>query len=236
VPARILFITGTDTGVGKTTVAAGLAAALTARGETVGVLKPAETGCEAAEGQLLASDARRLAFFSGCGAEAQTICPYRFREPLAPSVAAERAGQRIDLSVIRAACERLRAAHSVVLVEGAGGLLVPLVDRVTFADVCAELDAPLVIVVANKLGAVNHAALTMRCAERDGLRLAGYVINTITPQPDLAAETNVSVLTKLFGPPLGVIPWLGDVRETPADRARLARIFREHLALDRLQG
>ncbi|HUI26565.1 MAG TPA: dethiobiotin synthase [Candidatus Kryptonia bacterium] len=233
--ATILFITGTDTGIGKTTVAAGLAAAIARRGHRVGVLKPAETGCErAADGQLIAADARRLAFFAGCEANPQTVCPYRFREPLAPRVAAEREGRTIDPSTIAAVCRRLASSHDIVLIEGAGGLLVPLAGAFTFADLCARLNANLLVVVGNKLGAINHALLTVRHAERAGLRLAGYVINTLAPQSDLAAETNVALLHDLLGPSLGIIPWLGPVSEIESERTRLAESFADRIDLDRL--
>ncbi|MBI1816035.1 MAG: dethiobiotin synthase [Deltaproteobacteria bacterium] len=231
-----ILITGTDTGVGKTTVAAGLAAALRTQGTRVGVLKPAETGCAlAVTGERIAIDAQRLAFFSGCDAADDLICPYRFRDPLAPRVAAEREGRTIDINVIATANEHLAATHDVVLVEGAGGLLVPLVDAFTFADLCRRLHGRLVVVVGNKLGAINHALLTLRHAQQVGLPLVGYVVNALTPTHDLAAETNVGLLHELLGPPLGVIPWLGAVNQTAADRERLARLFADRVDLNALR-
>jgi dethiobiotin synthetase len=234
-PFQSILITGTDTGVGKTTVASGIAAALDACGLRAGVLKPAETGCEPdARGHLVARDARQLAFFAGCQSEEDTVCPYRLRAPLAPSIAAAREGRRIDPDAIAAAAARLGAAHDVVLIEGAGGLLVPIVDRFTYADLCLHLQARLVVVVGNRLGAVNHTLLTIRHAEHAGLPLAGYVLNALTPAPDLASTTNGALLAEWLGPPLGEIPWLGEVHETADDRARLARVFADALDLDRL--
>jgi dethiobiotin synthetase len=222
------LITGTDTSVGKTTVTAGLAAALTTRSIRVGVLKPVETGCTGAGGRrLVAADARRLAFFARCQADEDTICPYRFREPLAPQVAAERAGQTIALERIVSACERLAADNDVVFIEGAGGLLVPLHQRATFAELCTYLGAALLVVVGNRLGAINHALLTVRYAQMSGLPVVGYFLNTLAANPDAAAATNAAVLRQLLGEPLGVIPWLGEVSETDAERARLARLFSE---------
>jgi dethiobiotin synthetase len=229
-PSFNLLITGTDTGVGKTTFAAGLAAALQSAGRRVGVLKPAETGCEPAPaGEPIAADARRLAYFADCDAEPLTVCPFRFRDPLAPSIAARREGRKVDLARIAESYDRLAASHDVVLVEGAGGLLVPLWDRLTFADLCLRLELRLLLVVGNKLGAINHALLTLSHARHAGLAVAGYVINALAPEPDLAAETNVALLRELVGPPLGVIPWLGEISETPEDRARLAKLFAERV-------
>jgi len=232
VPSFNLLITGTDTGVGKTTVAAGLAAAVRATGRRVGVLKPAETGCEPGPaGEPIAVDARRLAYFAQCAADPLTVCPFRLRDPLAPSIAAKREGRKVDLARIVESYERLAAAHDVVLVEGAGGLLVPLWDRLTFADLCRRLDLRLLLVVGNKLGAINHALLTLSHARQVSLPVAGYVINALSPAADLAAETNVALLTELAGPPLGVIPWLGEIQETAAERARLAELFAARVRL-----
>jgi dethiobiotin synthetase len=233
---KSILITGTDTSVGKTIVASGIAAAFDARGLGVGVLKPAETGCQRSSLGLVATDARQLAFFSRCRAGDDTICPYRFEEALAPQVAAERAGRTIDITQIVSAHEHLAATHDVVLIEGAGGLLVPLRDCFTYANLCHRLSARLLIVVGNRLGAINHAALTVHHARQLGLPSAGYVVNALLPEDDLASETNVDFLARLLGPPLGRIPWLGEVQQSDEDRQRLARTFERQIDLDRLLG
>src|SRR6185503_12356190 len=126
-----IFITGTDTGVGKTFFAATLAAYLRDAGYRVGVMKPAETGCEESDGALIPADALLLKDASGCTEPIERICPYRLAEPLAPSIAAERAGVKIDIDHLMAVYGGIKAGHDVTLVEGAGGLLVPLLPGYT---------------------------------------------------------------------------------------------------------
>lgn len=226
------LVTGTDTGIGKTTVATAIVAALRRRRVDVGVCKPAETGCETPSGELRAADAERLRYFAGCAEPIESICPFRLRAPLAPAVAARREGVTIELPAVAAAVERIAAAHATALVEGAGGLLVPLTDSATFADLARACGLRLVIVVGNRLGAINHALLTWRVAEAMQLDVAGYIVNTLQPQEDLAARTNIDTLRQLIGPPLGVFPWVGCVECTDAERDRLADAAERGLALD----
>ncbi|MGH7785463.1 MAG: dethiobiotin synthase [Candidatus Binatia bacterium] len=229
------LVTGTDTGIGKTTVACGIAAALRRRGLDVGVLKPVETGCSrTADGTLLAADATQLGYFAGLALPLDRLCPYRFSDPLAPSVAAQRAGRPIELAALIGLVDRFTPTAAVTLVEGAGGLLVPLCGSSTFADLALACRLELLVVVGNRLGAVNHALLTVRWAQRCGLTVAGYVINTLHPEPDLAMQTNTALLAELLGPALGTFPWVGAIACTPADRERLADAAERTLTLDRL--
>jgi dethiobiotin synthetase len=230
-----ILITGTDTGVGKTTVACGIAAALRRRGYHVGVFKPAETGCpRAADGTLQPADALRLKFFSGCQLSLPAICPYAFSEPLAPSVAAQREGIGIDVERLVRGHDAVASQHDVTLIESAGGLLVPLTPTLTFADLALRLRVPVLVVVGSRLGAINHSLLTMRYARFVGLHVLGYVVNSLTSEPDLAAETNVGVLAGWLGPPLCVVPHLGHVAETQAERERVAELFASRLRIDQL--
>jgi dethiobiotin synthetase len=204
-----IFITGTDTGVGKTFFACGLAALLKESGYKVGVMKPAETGCERGEGKLLPQDALALKEASGCGLSVEKICPYPLREPLAPSVAAERDGVRIDVDRLLNVYAEISAAHDVTIVEGAGGLMVPLLPSFTYADFARVLKLPLIVVAANKLGMINHLVLTLEHASCQGLRVLGYVLNQIESQPSLAAETNREALVSLTGVPcMGELPYV----------------------------
>lgn len=217
------LITGTDTGIGKTTVACGIAAALAYQGFRIAVAKPFETGCDLArDGSLVAADALRLRYFSGCSELPEVICPYRFRLPLAPSVAERREGLVIDLAAVMRTLDELTRRYEMTLIEGAGGLLVPVVGRTTFADLARAWSARLIVIVGNRLGALNHAQLTIRCAQTLGLTITGYIVNTLSPIRDEAAASNAEVLAELLGPPLGVFPWMGPIACTAADRRRLA--------------
>jgi dethiobiotin synthetase len=232
-----LFITGTDTGVGKTFVACALAAFLSAEGKKVGVMKPVETGCELKDGQLVPEDALRLSRFSGSPLSLESLCPYRFALPLAPVAAAEMAGVRIEKETLIASYERIAAQHDITLVEGAGGLLVPLAERYTFADLARDLSLPLLVVVGSKLGAVNHTLLTLHSAGSMGLSVRGYVLNHPTPTLDLAAQTNARMLTRLTDIPcLGSLPFSPLSENDRRDREALIALIQREVNLDRLFG
>ena len=212
-----IFITGTDTGVGKTVFACGLAALLKESGYKVGVMKPAETGCDEASGKLVPQDAAALKAASGCEIPLEQICPYQFREPLAPSVAADREGTRIDIDRLMNVYNEINSAHDVTIVEGAGGLLVPLLPSYTYADLAKVLKLPLIVVAANKLGMTNHLLLTLEHASCKGLSVLGYVLNQIESQPSLAAETNREALVSLTGVPcMGELPYMEDSQSQKA--------------------
>jgi len=216
-------------------VACGIAAALRQRGYDVGVFKPAETGCPpAADGTMRPADAARLKFFAECRLDLSAICPYSFLEPLAPSVAADREGKPIDVERLVRCHDAVASRHDITLIEGAGGLLVPITPTLTFADLAARMQVPIVVVVGSRLGAINHALLTMRYARFVRLEVLGYVVNLLASQSDLATETNSAVLADWLGAPLGVVPHLGEVTETPAERHRFAELFSARLQIDAL--
>lgn len=193
------------------------------RGRDIGVIKPVETGCEpGADGSRVAADAEQLRWAAGRNDPLERVCPWRFQEPLAPSVAARREGVRLDLAAVVAAVDALIVDCELALVEGAGGLLSPLTDSATFADVARACGLRLVVVVGNRLGAINHARLTLDWASARGLDVAGYVVNTLQQRSDLAVQTNVAVLRELLGPALGVFPFVGPIERTMADRDRIA--------------
>jgi dethiobiotin synthetase len=210
----LLFVTGTDTGVGKTVVSTVIAAALAARGCRVGVVKPVETGCRSAGGTLVPVDALALAAAAGDPAPLEIVCPYRLPDPLAPALAAERAGVAIDVDALAEHVRRRAAGVDVLLVEGAGGLLVPLTRRESFADLARRLDARLLVVVGSRLGAINHALLTLEVLTTRGLTLAGYVVNRLGPRDDLVVATNEDLLRSLTPARcLGTLPWTPDAAE-----------------------
>ncbi len=207
-----VLITGTDTGVGKTFVACGLAALLRDFGYRVGVMKPAETGCAERDGELFPDDAVRLKEASGCDVPLEKICPYQLREPLAPSIAAERAGVTIDIDRLMDVYHEISSGHDITLVEGAGGLMVPLLPSYTYADLAKVLKLPLIVVAANRLGAINHLLLTLEHASCKGLPVLGYVLNQLDSPLSLAAETNREVLANLSAAPcLSELPFVEDV-------------------------
>src|SRR5512147_544896 len=205
---RAIFITGTDTGVGKTFFTCGLAQLLKSYGYKVGVMKPVETGCVMRDGALYPEDAWRLKEASGCAEPIERICPYRLPEPLAPSIAAQRAGVRIDVDRLLTVLDEIKIAHDITLIEGAGGLMVPLLPSYTFADFAAVAKLPVIVVAANKLGVINHLLLSLEHASCKGLTSVGYVLNRLTNEPSLAADTNREVLVGLTGVPcLGELPF-----------------------------
>jgi dethiobiotin synthetase len=204
-----IFIAGTDTGVGKTFFACGLAAYLREVGYSVGVMKPAETGCQERDGRMFAADAFRLKDASGCAAPIEKICPYRLPEPLAPSIAAERAGVKIDIDHLLSVYDEISAKHDITLVEGAGGLMVPLLPSYTYADLVCVMKLPVIAVAANKLGVINHLLLTLEHTSCKGLGALGYVLNRMSSDFSLAAETNREVLWGLTAVPcLGELPFI----------------------------
>jgi dethiobiotin synthetase len=228
-PGAGLFITGTDTGVGKTLVTAGLAAVLRARGIDVGVMKPIETGCSTRRGRLVPSDSPILRDASRSRDPMDLINPYRFREPLAPMVAAERAGQIVELGTVQASFGILARRHQVVLVEGAGGLMVPVTERETVRDLAALLRLPVLVVVGSRLGAISHARLTVDAALHAGLPLVGAILNHATMDRSLAAKTNHSALRRLLP-----VPLIAEIPHITGTTARAVwRDPRLHRLLDR---
>jgi dethiobiotin synthetase len=212
-----LLVTGTDTGVGKTFVACALAHALRAAGRRVTVMKPVETGVTDAP-----DDARRLREAAADPASLDEVCPYRLRAPLAPGVAARLEGVTIDLARLEALIRRRLASADVLLVEGAGGLLVPIADSVTWADLAARLRLRLLVVAANRLGTINHCALTARVAEGMGLSVLGFVLSSPDQARDASADTNAAAVTGLTGLPcLGDLPHLDGPSDAVLDVRRV---------------
>ena len=199
---RGLFVTGTDTGVGKTRVAVALLHALAAAGVRVVGMKPVAAGFE--PGESVNGDVLALAAAGSVDAPLADRNPYAFAEPVAPHLAAEDAGVTIALPAIEAAASRLAALADLLIVEGAGGALVPLDERLDMLDVAARLDLPVLLVVGMRLGCLNHALLTALAIRRRGLTLAGWIANALPPRMRLF-ERNVDALAKRLGmPPLAI--------------------------------
>jgi dethiobiotin synthetase len=219
--AQGVFVTGTDTGVGKTMVACALLRAFAATGRSVVGMKPVAAGLE--EGR--SADVEALRRESTIQAPAKLVNPFAFEPPIAPHIAAALAGVEIDIEAIAAACGELSALARVVVVEGVGGFLVPLNARQTGADLAQRLGFPVVLVIGMRLGCLNHALLTRRAIDAQGLRCAGWVANCIDANMDRVEENIRALDERLACPKLGVVPFMHD--PVPEYVAR-------HLALESL--
>jgi dethiobiotin synthetase len=196
-----LFVTGTDTGVGKTRVAVALIHVLRAQGLRVAAMKPVSAGSAPGE---LNEDVIALMQAADVAADVRDVNPYAFAEPVAPHVAAERAGVRIELDVVAAAYSRLAAQADVVVVEGAGGWRVPLNGHDDMGDLAQRLGLPVVLVVGLRLGCLNHALLTVESIMHRQMSWAGWIANPIDPEMTAVAENIDSLHARLPVPCLGV--------------------------------
>lgn len=206
-PFRGWFITGTDTGVGKTIVAGALARIFRESGLRVGVFKPVATGCRHEfDLGLVSSDAEFLAHCADTMDNLATVCPVRYSEELAPMAAAERSKRPIDFEAIREARRRIASHSDVMIIEGVGGLLVPVDAKTKVADLASEFGLPLVVVGRAGLGTINHTLLTIEAAQSRGLTVEAVVLNHYqSMQASLAEETNPEMIARLAGVPMPVV-------------------------------
>jgi dethiobiotin synthetase len=211
-----LLVTGTDTGVGKTLVAGAIADWFRRRGSRVAVLKPIATGCVRRREGLVSEDAEFLAHCADARHPLDLICPQRYLEPLAPAVAAERAGQPLDWTAIQRSIDLMTRDSDVLVVEGVGGVMVPLDEQHTVLDVVKWLGLPAVVVARPGLGTINHTLLTVN-ALRGAAKVAGVVVNRYpADSPGVAEETNLRAIEKW-----GRVPLLCVVPEEPMTQAQL---------------
>lgn len=195
-----LFITGTDTGVGKTAVTCAIACALRQEGLRVGVCKPIASGCRHDREGLVSEDTEALAHFADCRLPLEAINPVRYAEPLAPAAAVEASGRCVAWGEIADCLERIDREHDVVLVEGVGGVLVPLDESVTVLDLAKTLGYPVLTVAHAGLGTLNHTALTLSALQGDGCRVAGVLLNRYDPDAahlDPSVGSNAHWITRM---------------------------------------
>ncbi len=205
-----IFVTGTDTGVGKTFVSCIIAEGLRGEGIDVGVIKPVETGCRRRKDSLVPSDGSMLKRASGSRDHLDLIVPYRFRAPLAPFMAAELEKRRISVSKIKRSCIKIAEKHDFIIIEGAGGLLVPVTKSYTFLNLIKDLEIPVIIVALNKLGVINHLSLTLNCLEQNRIAPICIILNNTEPGRDIAQRTNLLALQKILkNTPLIEVPYNG---------------------------
>lgn len=210
------FVVGTDTNVGKTYVASALIQHFSDAGMKTAGMKPIAAGCELSrhgvwQGQLVNEDVVALSNAATLSAPLDLINPYHFTPAVAPHIAAEQADVDIDLDTIAQAYRLLAGMADVVVVEGAGGFLVPVNSQQTLADLAVKLDLPIVLVVGMRLGCINHALLTVEAIKSRGLTLAGWVANQIDPDMPMFAENLASLRQRIAAPCLSVVPWQGKV-------------------------
>jgi dethiobiotin synthetase len=210
------FITGTDTGVGKTLVAVALTRALVARGLKTAVMKPVAAGSIDTPDGPRNDDALELLGASNVPAAYEDVNPWLFPTPASPHLAARAAGVTIAYEPIVASCWRLAAMSDVLVVEGAGGWLAPISGTATMADIADRLALPVILVVGMRLGCLNHALLTREAIRARGLPFRGWIANKLAEEMPLVAA-NIETLTSRFGmPPLAVVPPGTNLKSVPS--------------------
>ena len=202
-----VFVTGTDTDVGKTRISVALIKLLQQQGKRVAAMKPIASGCDMTSNGLRNADALQLSQQADVKLAYELINPYAFEPAIAPHLAAEQVDVDIELAVIKHNFELIQQQADAVVVEGAGGWLVPLNQTQTIADLASELNLPVVLVVAIRLGCINHALLTVKAIESAGLTLQGWVANTIADNSQ-SAEIIQTLTQRITAPRLGAVPKL----------------------------
>lgn len=212
------FVTGTDTGVGKTLVSAGLLLAARDLGLTTAALKPVAAGCETTPEGLRNEDALLLQSVITQSLAYEQINPIALEPAIAPHIAAQQARRVLSVDRIAGFCRASLGQADLTLVEGAGGWRVPLNPSETLADLARQLRLPVILVVGIRLGCINHALLSAEAIARDGLTLAGWVANHLDPDMPAQAENVASLAQRLPAPCLGQVPWL--LKAEPSEVAR----------------
>ena len=224
-----IFISGTDTGIGKTVVTASLASCLKQNSITVNAIKPLQTGT-ILPGLI---DIEFVYKVLGEIYEIDKVCPYRFSDPLAPYVASNLESKDIDIEKIKNLIDESIKRFDVTLVEGAGGLLVPIKENYYMTDLIKEAGLELAIVIRPNLGTINHTLLTVKHARSKGIKILGLIISNYPKQPDLAEKTNIQLIEKLSGERIvGFLPVLEDIDVEKGKTGKLFESSREYFISD----
>jgi dethiobiotin synthetase len=216
--SRNVFVTGTDTGVGKTHASAALLMALRARGLLASGMKPVASGCRTTPAGLRNEDAEALIAASDPVPAYADCNPFAFAEPIAPHIAAARSGSEVTLEPIQAAYARIAHGGGRIVVEGVGGWAAPLSPTLMQADLAHALDLDVILVVGLRLGCLSHALLSARAIEADGCRLVGWIANRIDPAMPYAQDNIDTLRTRLAAPLLGVLEHAPDAAAESAAR------------------
>jgi dethiobiotin synthetase len=228
-----VFVTGTDTEVGKTVIAASLAAVLRERGHKVGVMKPVVSGCREKDGVLIGDDTVCLMAAARVTDDISLVSPFRYRPPVAPTVAAAEAGESIELDRIILAYNTLCDTSEVMVVEGVGGIMVPLTDTETVIDAAKAMNLPLIVVARASLGTINHSLLTVRAAEAAGLDVAAVVLNRFNPDPDdLVVRNNPCEIARWVDAPVLTFGEVDGVDLETGDLGTAVDLMRNHELVD----
>ena len=225
-----VFVTGSDTGVGKTVIAGAIAAAMKTHGLDVGVMKPVASGAKEIKGKLVSEDAVYLKKIIDSTDDDDLVNPIRLKQPIAPTIAASKAGVPIDIDKILKAYEELTNKHDFVVVEGIGGLMVPIDDTLFVADLVRKMDLALVIVSSDYLGTINHTLLTVEYARSRNLRIKGIVINMLKNGDDFVRE-----IEKYSSVPiLGIIPFKENVSVENCVYGEIVEDFRREINISKI--
>jgi len=218
-----LFITGTDTEIGKTLVASALIRHLVAADYRVAGLKPVASGCENTDEGLRNDDALSLIAAANVELPYETVNPFAYEPAIAPHIAAQQAGRLIDISTISQLAKTIEADYLVV--EGVGGWCVPLGESLLLSELAKAMADEVIIVVGMRLGCINHALLTAAQVDRDGLPLKGWIANHVDPDMQAQSENLATLQTLMPCPLLGTMPWQDSVRQTSELKIQLMKIF-----------
>jgi len=233
---KVIFVTGTDTGIGKTVISSAISAFFSLRKQmNVGVMKPFECGLSKTDKDLLPWDAICLREASGSNDDLNIISPYTLEAPVAPEVAAMLEHVNIDINMVDKIYHSLAKSHDLLVIEGAGGVLVPIRENFFFVDLIQKWNAPTLIVSRLGLGTINHTLLTNHLLKERGIKVIGVILNNTDGLGDLPAQTNPDILKKYLDVPvLGIFPHVKDLLKGSVDRERMADILAENINTDAL--